>query len=304
MLTAAIRDLHQTYPGEFETDVRCDYPDLWLHNPYLSPIDERDKDVCVIEVHYPLIHHSNRLPVHFLHGFVEYLSDRFQRHIKITAFKGDIHLSELERTECPIKDVIGSLPFWLIVAGGKFDFTVKWWSTQRFQRVVDHFRGVLQFVQSGQAEHHHPLLEGVVDMRGKTSLRDLIRLIHFSSGVVCPVTLAMHLCAAVETRTPDRPLRPCVVIAGGREPASWGSYPGHQFLHTIGMLPCCADGGCWLSRTFALNDGSEHDSVYRRCLHVVGDLPKCMDMITVEQVIERIEMYLEMARVDANQVSS
>lgn len=37
MLTAAVRDLHQRYPGEFVTDVRTASPDLWTHNPYLTP---------------------------------------------------------------------------------------------------------------------------------------------------------------------------------------------------------------------------------------------------------------------------
>ena len=33
MLTAAVRDLHLTYPGEFVTDVRTSCPELWESNP-------------------------------------------------------------------------------------------------------------------------------------------------------------------------------------------------------------------------------------------------------------------------------
>ena len=36
MLTAAVRDLHRCYPGEFLTDVRTSCPELWENNPYLS----------------------------------------------------------------------------------------------------------------------------------------------------------------------------------------------------------------------------------------------------------------------------
>ena len=32
--------------------------------------------------------------------------------------------------------------------------------------------------------------------------------------------------------------RPCVVIAGGREPPHFTAYPHHQFIHTVGALRC------------------------------------------------------------------
>ena len=44
----------------------------------------------------------------------------------------------------------------------------------------------------------------MIDLVGKTSLRELIRLIYRADGVLCPVTLAMHLAAAVETRAAAR----------------------------------------------------------------------------------------------------
>jgi len=40
MLTAAVRDLHRSYPGRFLTDVRTPYPELWDNNPYLNEIDD------------------------------------------------------------------------------------------------------------------------------------------------------------------------------------------------------------------------------------------------------------------------
>jgi hypothetical protein len=69
----------------------------------------------------------------------------------------------------------------------------------------------------------------------------------------------MHLAAAVETRPIAHPSRPCIVVAGGRESPNWEAYPTHQFLHTVGVLPCCATGGCWRSRTLPLGDGDEND---------------------------------------------
>jgi len=40
MLTAAVRDLHAAYPGEFETDVRTSADAIWENNPHVTPVQE------------------------------------------------------------------------------------------------------------------------------------------------------------------------------------------------------------------------------------------------------------------------
>ena len=95
MLTAAIRDLHKCYPGDFVTDVRTSCPELWDHNPYLTQLDETDPAVEVIDCDYPLINQSNHTPYHCLHGFIDFLNHHLKLQIKPTAFRGDIHLSDL-----------------------------------------------------------------------------------------------------------------------------------------------------------------------------------------------------------------
>ena len=293
MLTAAVRDLHVCYPGEFATDVRTPCPALWENNPYITPLDENDPDVTAIECHYPLIHRSNQTPYHFLHGFIEYLNEYLGLQIRPAAFKGDIWISDEEKSwfETVERTLGESRPFWLFVSGGKRDYTIKWWSHERYQQVVDAFRDRIEFVQVGEAEHHHPPIEGAVDLRGQTSLRQLVRLVYCCQGVLSPVSLLMHLAAAVECRPGQPRNRPCVVVAGGREPPHWTAYPHHQFLHTVGALPCCDDGGCWKSRAVPLGDGDEKDQPGELCVDVVDGLPRCMDMITAEDVIQRIEMY-------------
>src|ERR1043166_90379 len=98
MLTAAVRDLHLSYPGEFVTDVRTSCPDLWENNPYVAPLSASDADVEVLDCRYPLIDRCDSTPYHCLHGFVEFLNDSLGLQIKPTAFKGDVHLSDLERS--------------------------------------------------------------------------------------------------------------------------------------------------------------------------------------------------------------
>ena len=300
MLTAAVRDLHRSYPGQFQTDVRTPCPALWENNPYLTPLEEGAPGVETIRCEYPLIHQSNQLPYHFIHGFRLFLNDRLGLDIRPHAFRGDIHLREREKRWLSQVDEITGTPgtrFWIIVSGGKKDFTAKWWDPARCQEVVDHFRDRLRFVQCGSVEpgHVHPRLCGVIDLIGRTDLRQMIRLMYHAEGVICPVTLFMHLAAAVEVR-PGRPRnRPCVVVAGGREPAHWEAYGHHAFLHTAGCLPCCDDGGCWKSRVAPLGDGDAND----RSLCVLPvraasgrTLPRCLDLITAQDVIRSVERYL------------
>lgn len=293
MLTAAVRDLHRCYPSSFVTDVRTFCPELWENNPYVTPLSQNDSDVECIDCTYPLISSANVAPYHCLHGFIEFFNQRLNLAIKPTLFKGDIHLSPKEKAwYSQVHEVTREdIPFWIICAGGKYDITIKWWDIHRYQEVVDHFRGRVQFVQVGQDGHHHPKLNGVIDLRGQTNLRELVRLVYHSQGVLCSVTSLMHLAAAVEVKNKVKARRPCVVVAGGREPAHWEAYPGHQFIHTVGALPCCRFGGCWRDRTVPLRDGDSRDRKDSLCLDVHGTLPRCMDWITPAEVIRRIEMF-------------
>jgi ADP-heptose:LPS heptosyltransferase len=300
MLTAAVRDLHRAHPGEFATDVRTSCPALWEHNPYLTAIADDDPDAEIVDCHYPLIHRSNSVPCHFLHGFASDLNSRLGLAIRVTEFNGDIHLSPQEKeASAQAEAAFGTgRPYWLFVSGGKRDYTIKWWDPNRMQEVVEHFRDRFDCVQVGERGHHHPPVDGAIDLRGETDLRQLVRLVHYAQGVVSPISLLMHLAAAVETRPGAPRHRPCVVIAGGREPPHWTAYPHHQFIHTVGALRCCADGGCWKSRTLPLGDGDDKDRPEELCVDVVGTLPRCMDMITADEVIRRIELYFEGGALD------
>jgi hypothetical protein len=284
-MTAAVRDLHACYPGEYLTDVRSSCSEIWENNPYLTPLSDNDPDVTQIECHYPLINRSNQEPWHFIHGYIQHLNEVLSVNIRPTEFKGDIHLSEQEKAwYSQVHEIVGrDVPFWIIVSGGKFDYTTKWWETERYQEVINYFLGQILFVQVGDLSHRHPPLEGVLDLRGKTDLRQLIRLVYHSDGVLCPVTSLMHFAAAIDSKHPNRGRRACVVVAGGREPAHWEAYPGHQFLHTIGALRCCAFGGCWKSTV----GGVDADS----CKETIGNLPRCMDLIQSKHVIQAISQY-------------
>lgn len=128
MLTAAVRDLHLCNPNMFQTNVQTSAGALWEHNPHITRLTTRP-DVEEIPCAYPLIHRSNRTPHHFIHGFIQDLGGKLGVIIEPTEFKGDIHLSEDERRWMSQVQEITRMPvpFWIVGAGGKFDFTAKWW---------------------------------------------------------------------------------------------------------------------------------------------------------------------------------
>lgn len=307
MLTSAVRDLKRAHP-DFQIDVRTSASGLWEGNPYLTKLDKGDSEVQVIKVEYPLIHQSNTGPFHFIHGYRMFLENLLEIKIPAGDFKGDIHLSSKEKSWVSQVAERTKLDkdFWILMAGGKYDFTAKWWNPEEIQKVVNHFQGKILFVQCGEKAHFNPQITGVLDLVGKTDTRQFIRLVYHSVGVLCPVTLAMHLAAAVPMKKRVPRNRACVVWAGGREPAQWEAYPHHRFLSTNGALLCCDNGGCWNSRCMKVGDGDVKDTE-KTCPYPIKTnykvlmpkkseeenlmIPKCLDMIKAEDVIRAIESY-------------
>ena len=297
MLTAAVRDLHRAFPGVYRTAVETNCPSLWDNNLFVDRPDARWTPDRVIDAEYPLIHQSNSRPFHFIHGFIQDLERKLKITIPAGPFRGDIYLSEEEKSRpSPAADAGHPGPYWIVIAGGKYDFTAKWWNPASYQAVIDHFKGRIQFVQGGSTGDWHPPLNDVVNLVGRTSLRELLSLVYHADGLLCPVTFAMHLAAAVPSRPGGAALRPCVVVAGGREPAHWEMYPGHQFLHTIGALDCCAAGGCWKNRCQPVGDDDPADRDLCTYPVFIGQglqVGKCMEMVTPTRAIDAISLYYE-----------
>ena len=312
MLTAAIRDLHQTHPGQFITDVRTQHPALWENNPYILPIKDEAKGVKRIRVDNKLINQSDHNSFHFLHDYTRVVEDALRINIRPfldrpddnTAFYqcGEIYISDKEKSwYSQIHTELGKdVPYWIINAGCKDDYTCKMWEHAKYQGVVDALPEIT-FVQIGQEKDFHEDLVGdnVINLVGKTEMRQFIRLVYHAAGVITPVSFPMHLAAALESKwCYDRASKPCIVIAGSREPSVWEAYTHHQFLHNCGMLKCSGVGGCWKSRVEALDDDPEDEKNKGLCERPTKTksgqvIPKCMDMISVDMVVDRVHMYLE-----------
>jgi hypothetical protein len=300
VLTALVRDIALVHPGEFEIDVDTSAMDFWRHNPHLTNLRShgRKKDVDYFKISYGKgIREQNRETIHFLSYFYRAFNDKYGTNIEPQFPYPDIHLSE-EEAAVPL--VSGR--YWVVLSGGKSDFTAKIWEAAGFQDVADELRNYgLGIVQAGGSDkgHWHPVINGALSLVGRTNLRDLIRLIQHSDGVLCGITMSMHLAAALQ--------RPCVVVAGGREAWWWEAYVNendgfgkkasgtlqmpHKFLHTIGKLDCCQYHGCWKNKVVPL--GKDKSICYYPVEKPGQTIPKCMDMIKVDHVVKSIMDYYE-----------
>lgn len=272
--------------------------ELWKNNPRIQSFSEEEADI-VLPVHYPLINRANQWSYHFIHGYAQYIESKLDIRIPITDFKPEIFLSTTEKAAGPLSKYFINRPYWVVGAGGKYDYTTKWWPHQYFQEVVDSLPEIL-FVQVGTKDHFHPPLKNVINLVGKTSLRDVLSLVYHAQGVLCPHTFLMHVAVACNTDS----IKPCVVLAGGREASHWFSYNGHKVFHKVGSLSCCSNGGCWKSRCTIINDGDkknqhlcerpiEFPSPINTKIFDSYMIPQCMTMIKPEHVVTAIKEYYE-----------
>jgi len=317
MLSGSIRDLHESNPGLFITDVSTGCREIFEHSPYITDLS-KDPEAEKIKIQYPIVHECNEGAYHFVHGYAKDMENRLGVKIHVKHLKGDIHISNEEKSWISqVKEIMNiNIPYWIIDAGCKSDYTAKHWCPGRFQQVVDD-NPQITFVQIGkdEADHYHPSLIGdnLINLVGQTDdLRKLIRLVYHSYGVISPVSLPMHLAAAIEPKLDyGRRTRPCIVLAGGREPSHWEAYTNHAYLHTCGKLPCCDNGGCWKSRTVPLGDGAITEGMHADGTPVLQDeslcefpveseygytIPKCLEMITADDVSRHLREYMEWER--------
>ena len=104
-----------------------------------------------------------------------------------------IIISENEKLALLEKTGLAAGEFSIIHSEGKTSYTShKEWGSNKFQEVVS--LASIQMVQVGLI--NNVMLEGVIDLRGKLSLRELCVLFSLCRGVVCQEGLYHHLAAA------------------------------------------------------------------------------------------------------------
>lgn len=280
-MTAAIYSLHRMYPGKYLTAVESRWPEVFEHNPDVVPVDSLTNPEP-LHMHYPAVHQSNERAIHFMQAWCEHLGHALGVPIPLMTDRPRLYFADSNRFDS-VSD------YWLVCSGGENTFTAKLWGTVQYQHVVDLLMGKVNFIQVGKDSRDHPLLflhKGSRDMVGKTTLRQLFDLCRRARGVLCGVSLLMHVAAALE--------KPAVVVAGGREPVAWNAYPQQQYMHTVGALPCTSvqnhtGKACWRHRTVPLGDGTHYD--LQPCERPVDGVPECMRLISPADVASTILRY-------------
>lgn len=241
--TAALYSLHKQFPGQFATSIETKHQEIFAFNPLVS-----SGGGTPLTVHYPAIHESSRRGITFLSALTEFLGDALEVPLRLQTNRPHLHFAAEQQN--------AGRGYWVVCNSVKPDFTTKRW--HGWQELVDSLSGI-EWVQVGAANDEHVPLRGATNFVGGTSLRQLFDLVREAEGVVCGVSLLMHVAAALE--------KPAVVIAGGREPVTWNSYPKQVYLHTA--LPCAS---CWIPKV-------------EDCPHGVA----CMKEITPEAVRSAVE---------------
>jgi ADP-heptose:LPS heptosyltransferase len=278
VMTAAVEMLRQQHPGRYVLAVECPHPSIFENNPHVFP--RRASKTKIIEMHYnDTLNRSNQVPVHFLHGYVEYLAGVLGINLALTTNRPHLYLSAREE-QWPDHLLPDREPYALVVAGVKGDYTTKGWGAHNYQEVASQLGGEIRFVQVGNHEGRHPPLSGVVNLVGKTTVRDVIHLARHATFGLGPSTFLQHVFAALE--------RPYVCLLGGREALTWTHYHTQVTLAT-NSLPCCRTGGCWKNKTVQV-DGDM--SLCERPIAQAEPVPECLAVFTPEDVARECRKFL------------
>lgn len=283
--TAALFNMHITKPTKYTTKVRTPVPEIFENNPFVYDFPDSEAD-ALIEMHYPDVHRSDTGAYCFINSYTDYLSRILNTRFTYHTNKPMIFLSEEEKNRHILHEKLGlqpTLDYAIVDAGVKLDYPIKQWPIEYYQAVIFATRDIINWVQIGSLEHAHTPLQGVVNMLDQTNdVRSLFCLVNKAKFGLGPITFLMHCCAAFD--------KPYICIDGGRECPTWVSYPKQHTLHTVGLLDCCNDGGCWVSKAVPEDTFPENNN--RLCKYPLLDfmrpVGKCMAMIKPQDVISLI----------------
>jgi len=203
------------------------FPELAVGNPDLIavPADFRLRRLCgllgvpCIELGYP-----GNPPEHVIAMMC-----------KLTGIRGEVELRPylmLSREESCAGRVTSRPQIALQTSSlaARFPMRNKQWHHDRLQLVANALQDDFDLVQLGAVSD--PQLDGALDLRGKTSVRQVAAVLSQSRLFIGPVSGLMHLARAVDCRS--------VIVYGGREHPFQSGYSANENLFWVG--PCAP---CW-----------------------------------------------------------
>jgi ADP-heptose:LPS heptosyltransferase len=241
LCTIVARQLHEQ--GVKNIWMKTYYPDLFLNNPYFSliiPVNGKKKlnrcynkiiDESKARIIWP--HYAERnlntdrdaIPQkHIVEIMCERAGAKKPEIIKPFLFlsKSEIKNGKLFNRQICIQSS-GS--------GSQNYMANKEWLYDRYTDVVSYCREKYDVIQLGAQSD--PLIPGVIDMRGKTSLRQSAAILANSLFFIGLVGFLMHLARSVDCRS--------VIIYGGRENPNQSGYSNN--INLFSEMSCSP---CWL----------------------------------------------------------
>jgi len=211
MFTPLVRDLKKAHP-DWRIGVLSAGPEIWLNNPHVDfSINEANADKIYDVGPGKVTRGSKTNGLHITAAFRCSLEEQLGQVIPQGSSKPDVYLSEAEKAQRMIDG-----DYWVINCDTG-PFTAKRWPLERFAAVVAAMPD-LTFVQVGLGKDCRGRLKGsnVIDLIDGTKVRELFSLVYHAHGCISLVSSLMHVAAAFD--------KPCVVIAGGREPTTFERY--------------------------------------------------------------------------------
>jgi len=158
------------------------------------------------------------------------------------------------------------------------------WSVEKYQGVVSALRDRYDFVQVGS--RNDPPLDGVLDLRGRTSLRETAAVLHGSLAFVGQVGFLMHLARAVDCRA--------VIVYGGRETPEQSGYRCNENLYSaVHCSPCWRLNTCPYNRMCLERIDVHHvvDALERQVARTGSALEVDTDTITDDLIVRNAVRY-------------
>lgn len=243
-LSALVRDLALVAPGARVAVTATLAAEVFRHDPRVVAADPGMVDVPI-----DLRHGTEAAKTDRSLRYVGFAHEEFRKATGITVPLTDPRPELVLGPDEQASPERG--PYAVLAAGAKYDMPVKraperyWADVVRLHPARWVQVGVLH---DGRLPHIQPAVPGTENRLGRTSLRDLFRLVAHADAVACHCSLPMLVAAAFGV--------PCVVAAGGREAPWLFDGLGVNYLHTVGTMDCCRDRGCHASSAARADTGT------------------------------------------------
>jgi len=291
-MTCAVRDFKRQFP-DTRIGVNTTAMHIWDNNPHIDHSFragslQANKATVKIGPGF-LTNKSGTWDYHMANAFRMDIQNKMGLKITQGEIRPDIWLTEEEYNRKPIIEG----PYWIFIYGGEPGWPSKQY--HRWQEVINILKDDVQFVQLGVKHHPYPKLDNVIDFIGRTEdrntgIRDLFNIFLHAQGSMGLVSMHMHLSAVFNN--------PCVVLAAGREPASFTQYYGHQYIHNNGALPCVEQRACWACKLEGCKNLTKPSHECTKGHPTIEKIPTCVDIIEPEQIAEGVRMYYKGGRLE------